>query len=156
KINVNGLIVFADGLRLYLQRPPMQTKLFNLFWINPLIACYSLLLRRQRVQSSRFALRLFARLGVACVLCLGGLASALGNTFTGIGSLPVPVLAPTATLLPNGKLLVCGGRNALAVPYTIYPYSQILDPATGTWSLGPFLNARSDHAATLLLNGLVL
>lgn len=62
----------------------------------------------------------------------------------------------TATLLPNGKLLVTGGSgtgddlNALAT-------AELYDPATGIWSPAGTMNvARSFHTATLLPNGKVL
>jgi hypothetical protein len=49
----------------------------------------------------------------------------------------------TATLLPNGKVLVAGGTTA-----------ELYDPATGTWS--PAGNPGTSGTATLLLNGKVL
>lgn len=62
----------------------------------------------------------------------------------------------TATLLPNGKVLVVGGSgtgadlNALAS-------AELYDPATGSWSPAGTMNvARSFHTATLLPNGKVL
>jgi hypothetical protein len=59
----------------------------------------------------------------------------------------------TATLLPNGLVLVTGGNNgsdALA-------NSELYDPAAGTWTnTGSLATARANHTATLLPNGLVL
>jgi len=56
----------------------------------------------------------------------------------------------TATLLPNGKVLVAGN-----VGYV--PSSELYDPATGTWALtGSLSDARFYHSATLLPNGRVL
>ena len=56
----------------------------------------------------------------------------------------------TATLLPNGKVLVVGGvfdDNS----------TELYDPATGTWSLTGRLNTgRVAHTATLLSNGHIL
>jgi hypothetical protein len=52
----------------------------------------------------------------------------------------------TAFLLPNGKVLVVGGRSA-----------ELYDPSTGTWSLTGSLNvSRMGYTATLLGNGKVL
>lgn len=52
----------------------------------------------------------------------------------------------TATLLPNGKVLVASGAT-----------SELYDPATNTWSATGNLNtARGSHKAVLLPNGKVL
>ena len=58
----------------------------------------------------------------------------------------------TATLLPNGQVLVAGGDTG-----TVLASSELYNPATGTWSLTNMMNtARSYAAATLLPNGKVL
>jgi len=64
----------------------------------------------------------------------------------------------TATLLPNGKLLVAGGRNNRSGDANGALRSvEIYDPATGKWSDAPPLNvARFDHIALLLRDGTVL
>ena len=59
----------------------------------------------------------------------------------------------TATLLPNGKVLVVGGAGT----NTDTPRNaQLYDPATGTWSQAGIITARAGHTATLLPNGKVL
>src|SRR5438270_628536 len=59
----------------------------------------------------------------------------------------------TATLLPNGKVLVAGGYGVDGPLNN----AQLFDPATGTWnSAGTLTNARVGHTATLLANGKVL
>ena len=63
-------------------------------------------------------------------------------------------LIHTATLLPNGKVLVAGGSNGI-----LYLASAELDdPATGTWSATTCLATALvyGHTATLLPNGRVL
>jgi N-acetylneuraminic acid mutarotase len=58
----------------------------------------------------------------------------------------------TATVLPNGKVLVTGGVQ-------VYPYAsaEVYDPASGTWSTtGTMAQPRYLHTATLLPNGKVL
>jgi N-acetylneuraminic acid mutarotase len=59
----------------------------------------------------------------------------------------------TATLLPNGKVLVVGG---LADTSSI-TNTELYDPALNTWTVAaPLRNARAFHTATLLENGKVL
>src|ERR1017187_6821493 len=61
----------------------------------------------------------------------------------------------TATLLPNGKVLVVGGASN-TVP-TAVSNVELFDPMTGTWTATHSLNsARCGHTATLLPNGTVL
>ena len=60
----------------------------------------------------------------------------------------------TATLLPNGKVLVAGGEGA---SLSAVSSAELYDPVTGTWSVtGSMNNTREDHTATLLSNGKVL
>ena len=61
----------------------------------------------------------------------------------------------TATLLPNGKVLVAGGAGGNAL--TPLSSSELYEPATGTWTnTGSLTIARYEHTATLLNNGKVL
>ena len=73
---------------------------------------------------------------------------ATGN-WTPTGSLITSRSGHTATLLPDGKVLVAGG-DALGS-------AELYDPATGNWTLtGSLITSRSGHTATLLLDGKVL
>ena len=65
----------------------------------------------------------------------------------------------SATLLPNGKVLVAGGSTMLVGPAgrTVVGSSELYDPTTGSWVPAGTLNqARFDHTATLLTGGTVL
>jgi hypothetical protein len=67
----------------------------------------------------------------------------------------------TATLLPNGKVLVVAGGYWSGGPCPCYfndlNSSELYDPATGTWRITASLNtARNSHTATRLPNGKVL
>ncbi|OLE54518.1 MAG: hypothetical protein AUG51_07990 [Acidobacteria bacterium 13_1_20CM_3_53_8] len=80
------------------------------------------------------------------------------GTWSGTGSLNVARGLHTATLLPNGKVLVAGGNNTNGInsPLTLNS-AELYDPATGRWSATGSLNvARSSYTATLLPNGTVL
>src|SRR5262245_4329508 len=76
------------------------------------------------------------------------------GTWSATGSLNTARFGHTATLLPDGKVLVAGGvvggGSALNT-------AEMYDPATGTWNITGSLNAgRHTRTATLLPNGKVL
>jgi len=80
-----------------------------------------------------------------CAVPVQALAQQWDNT----GSMANGRYYYTATLLPNGKVLVAGGSG--------HSSAELYDPAAGTWSLtGSMAAARGWHTATLLPNGLVL
>src|SRR3984893_14021745 len=74
-------------------------------------------------------------------------------TWSPTGSLAAARQEHTATLLPNGKVLVAGGignSGDLA-------RAELYDPASGTWTAtGSLATARANHTATLLPDGKVL
>ncbi|HET7152830.1 MAG TPA: kelch repeat-containing protein, partial [Candidatus Kapabacteria bacterium] len=64
----------------------------------------------------------------------------------------------TATVLPNGKVVVIGGEYA-GDSYSGTPTNsvEIFDPPTETWSsAGTIIDARQNHTATLLEDGTIL
>jgi hypothetical protein len=73
------------------------------------------------------------------------------GTWSATGSLNTARYDHTATLLPNGTVVVAGGEPEELVSAELY------DPATGTWSVTGSLNdGRADSVETLLLNGMAL
>jgi len=75
-------------------------------------------------------------------------------TFAPTGSMSSARYLQTATLLPNGKVLVSGGQSANGV---VTNTAELYDPASGTFSpAGSMSSARYYHTVTLLPNGKVL
>ena len=74
----------------------------------------------------------------------------VSTRFQPTGDMGTGRAAQTATLLPNGKVLIAGGFNSTEVLAT----AEIFDPATGTFTAtGNMTAARFSHTATLLENG---
>jgi hypothetical protein len=80
-------------------------------------------------------------------------AASPDSGWTPTGSLSARRTSHTATLLPNGRVLVAGGFNLQGLLRS----AELYDPASRSWSgSGTLFTARSGHTATLLENGLVL
>jgi Kelch motif len=79
------------------------------------------------------------------------------GTWRKTGSLPYSGhLEQTATLLPNGKVLLVGGIN-LGEAYPTLGGAALYDPAAEAWrATGAPNTPRAEHTATLLPNGKVL
>ncbi len=76
------------------------------------------------------------------------------GVFTATGSMTAPRDLATATVLPNGKVLVVGGYDATSATLTS---AELYDPATGVFTAtGSMSVPRQEHTATLLPNGRVL
>ena len=75
------------------------------------------------------------------------------GTWAATGIPVIPFHSLTATLLPNGKVLVTG-----TTPLTYSAVAELYDPRSGTWSAtGSLRTAATDsYTATLLPNGKVL
>ena len=62
----------------------------------------------------------------------------------------------TATLLPNGTVLVAGGANG-GGDHHVTRTAELYDPISRTWTgTAPLAGDRKGHTATLLLDGTVL
>src|ERR1022692_1426918 len=74
--------------------------------------------------------------------------------FTNTGAMITARWLHTATLLPNGKVLVAGGGGINGKSLSS---AELYDPGTGTWTAtGGVTAERCFHTATLLPNGKVL
>jgi hypothetical protein len=95
-----------------------------------------------------------------------GVAPTVGSTpvelWVPVGSLAEARQSHTATLLPDGRVLVAGGRQAYVTndgsrADRTLDSVELFDPSTRAWSPGPSLqHARMDHAALALADGRVL
>jgi hypothetical protein len=73
--------------------------------------------------------------------------------FTAIASMTVPRSNHTATLLPNGLVLIAGGRGNRSFGQT----AELYDPGVGTFTVTVnMVEEKSYHTATVLPNGKVL
>ncbi len=103
----------------------------------------------------RAALAIVTIVGSVAAGALQTPALAVEGSWRSTGSLNVPRLQATATLLDNGRVLVAGGRN-FAFTQALNS-SELYDPISETFSLtGSMTDARGSHTATKLANGKVL
>ena len=80
------------------------------------------------------------------------------GAWTPTGSMSTGRDLHTATLLPNGQVLVAGGGDGVGIgSLNSLASAQLYNPATGTWTTTGSLNiSRYGHLAALLGNGQVL
>jgi hypothetical protein len=97
--------------------------------------------------------RIVSSLLGALMMVMAPAAAFAAGTWSITDSMSTARDAHTATLLPDGRVFVTGGRDG----GSIWAGAEIYDPALGTWSSGASMSAaRSFHTATLLPNGRVL
>ena len=90
------------------------------------------------------------------ILASAELYDPVSGSWTLTGSLNNGRSANTATLLPDGKVLVAAGDD-ITFPSPPIASAELYDPESGTWTFTGSLNtARDLHSATLLTNGMVL
>lgn len=95
--------------------------------------------------------RWFACLALCVIPLLSG--AAMAQSWNPASPLVDGRFVHTATLLPNGKVLVAGGSGRFGVLAS----AEVYDPARNSWSTAAsLLNARYGHTATRLSNGKVL
>ncbi|HET7719210.1 MAG TPA: kelch repeat-containing protein [Acidimicrobiales bacterium] len=103
----------------------------------------------------RAALAIVTIIGFVGAGALQSPALAVEGSWAPTGSLKVPRLQATATLLDTGKVLVAGGRNFAFT--AVHKSAELYDPLTEVFTLtGSMTDGRWSHTATKLANGKVL
>ncbi len=103
---------------------------------------------------ARLILRIMASAVLVLFFPIIGLAGEKYGTFTSVSEMNIPRSYHTATLLPNGKVLIVGGRRSFRDELDS---AELYDPALHKFiPTGKMLSARAGHTATLLPDGKVL
>ena len=96
--------------------------------------------------------------GFSVTLATAELYDPGSGSWTDTGSMSGGRILHTATLLPDGKVLVAGGADSISeTSVNALATAELYDPATGSWTAtGPMIDPRAHHTATLLADGKVL
>ena len=94
--------------------------------------------------------------GACRVLASAELYDPADGTWVATGAMTEPRFFHTATLLPDGTVLVAGGDSGGATSPALAS-AELYDPVRGTWAAtGAMIQSREGQTATLLPNGKVL
>ena len=106
--------------------------------------------------SNKFAKTIVALFAIALINFWQGIPAQaqIPGTWAATGSMNTARSSATATLLNNGKVLVCGGVNSSG---NMIASAELYDPSIGNWTAtGNMASPRLVHTATLLPDGRVL
>jgi N-acetylneuraminic acid mutarotase len=91
---------------------------------------------------------------IGAVVATAELYNPTSGTWSTTAPMAIARSGHSATLLPDGRVLVAGGADDAGRTFTS---AELFDPGSGTWTMtGELSAARSLHSATLLPNGSVL
>ena len=97
---------------------------------------------------------------LASLILTHAISAQTPGTFGPTGSMTIPRVSHTATLLTNGKVLIAGGIQTVSNPgyiNLVTATAELYDPATGAFTpTGSMSMERFSHTATLLADGRVL
>lgn len=158
----NGKVLVAGGIRI--TTPGFGISLSSAELFDPVSGTFSL---TGNMTQPRCCLNSTQAqiLGNGRVLVFGGLPAQSGElfdpatgTFSATGTLNTPRGAMSATLLPDGQVLIAGGSIVVSGGFPGTTNSaEIYNPATNAFTPIASMNqARQQHLATLLTNGQVL
>jgi hypothetical protein len=97
--------------------------------------------------------------GLNVILATAELYDPSTGAFTATGNMTTPRTLHTATLLPDGRVLIAGGLREVpgSGPNLLLASAEIYDPSTGTFAAtGDMISDHHCHQANLLGNGKVL
>jgi WD40 repeat protein len=95
--------------------------------------------------------------GFSTQLSSAELYNSATGTWISTGDLTTKRTGHTATLLPNGKVLIVGGVGVDGAPTAVLASAELYDPVTEQWTLTGAMNIkRYNHTTTLLPSGKVL
>ena len=99
-----------------------------------------------------------SRLGIAVPLAVAAsFAHNESPQITPTAVLSIARASHSASLLPDGRVLIAGGFGGSGYEQTPYATTELFDPATSRFVAGPSMRiGRTGHTATTLLDGTIL